>query len=268
MASMPPYAANLQQRGVTSALNRFAPPQGNLMAPGFSGLSSIAQYLRDLLSQRQGAVGPTTPTSAPVTPPAVAGAPGAFGGRVSPEMAERVGVSTKTSPEAPIKFSWGAGEPQAYTPGISDVLRMSGAPPTREGFMGQAPVAGGSMAGGYGASQPWANVANPGGFPSFWEDLQTQQAMREAQDPLWRERETAGIEAGGQVAAARGIGEAQLELGRRQREMVREDIQRQVEGKISQYQQMFGRPPSPEEIQRIVDDAQAEYSMGSPFAKS
>jgi len=257
MASMPPYAANLQQRGVTSALNRFAPPQGNLMAPSFSGLSSIAQYLRDLLAQRMQGGGPTPPpTPPPMRPP------------VQEDVPQRAGVSTKTSPEAPVKFSWGAGEPQAYTPGISDVLRMSGAPPTREGFMGQAPVAGGSMAGGYGASQPWENVANPGGFPSFWEDLQTQQAMREAQDPLWRERETAGIEAGGQVAAARGIGEAQLELGRRQREMVREDIQRQVEGKISQYQQMFGRPPSPEEIQRIVDDAQAEYSMGSPFAKS
>jgi len=180
------------------------------------------------------------------------------------------GPSTKITPGGTLSFAWGGGAPQDYQPGITDVLKMEGAPAARGGFMGVEPVARGMEAGGFGPSETdWSKVANPLAFEGYREKPIISEIERAAKDPLWREREIAGIEQGKEVAIAkeRATAEASLveEANRRQREDVNKMAQSWIEQENTK-RRTQGQPPlSLQEEQQFYMLAQSRVTGRSAF---
>jgi hypothetical protein len=185
-----------------------------------------------------------------------------------------VGPSTKTEPRAPLRFSWGANAPEDYQPGITDVLKMSGAPGlsatspgARTGFMGVKPVAGGGgfssgfsprptsgmtsdemideQAGGR-PEMDWSRVANPGAFEAFTERPALTEIEMASKDPLWRERATSGMELG----RAKSLKEYEAQLQNESSMALRQQVNDRIGQLIAQENQRraaAGQPPLSEE---------------------
>jgi hypothetical protein len=247
-----PYAAASIGPGAGGA---FVPSQAPVV-PGIEGLAATM---------------PTTPVGAAM-PPLQMGAPYPM-----PEQAGLPfpGPQTKTDPRAPLQFAWGGGTPEDYVPGVSKVLEMTGAPTGREGFMGAAPVAGGQAPGGFSPSQQnWEDVANPMGFEAFREAPMVREAIESAQNPLWRERQTSGIEQAAQEAIIGAGVEGQKELlgeEYRLQKQAREDLRGEMEvaylQKAKELQDTQPGVPLTEAQQQMLW-SQVETAFGiDPFGK-
>jgi len=244
----------------TGAGAGMAPPtrQSVGMAPGGAGMrppsGGVAGMGMGEPPDFATAFGPGAPLASPPSAYAM------FGG----EAPVIPGPSTKTEPEAPLSFAWGAGEPQPYQPGQTEVLKMRGAPAARGGFMGAAPVAGGTRAGGFGQSQTdWSKVANPMAFEAYTERPAMSAIEAASRDPLFRERGIAEAEMGRDIGVARATVGAQAEARQEAGERMRRETQALADewvGDENKRRAAQGQPPlSFEEQQNYYAMAQMRF---------
>lgn len=211
------------------------------------------------------APGPTRPSTPMPPAPGPAGPPTPMPSHGAPPPPPTLmpshGITTpqtKTEQRAPLQFSWGGNAPQDYQPGITDVLSMEGAPAGREGFMGQTPDDP-SRGGGFVASQPWENVANPQGFEGFHQAQGVQEALKGLEDPLWRERATADIEQARDLGVATGTLEKQAEILREEDARIRREIGERAEKVLAAREMEKGVPLTPEEQDDIYNSVALQY---------
>ena len=181
-----------------------------------------------------------------------------------PPAAVTADPQNKLEPRAPLQFAWMGNDPQDYRSGQTDILKMSGAPSAREGFMGQAPVAGGQKSGGFGPSQnDWSKVANPMGFEAFGERPMVDAINKTAEDPLWREKGEAEIEATRDVGIARGIAQFQETQQKRLRDEQADAYASMAVAQERAKRRQDGAPPlTPDEEAEVKDIARNTFLSG------
>lgn len=214
---------------------------------------------------------PATPAApVPAAPEGIGAAAAALSRRT---FAPVLAPSTKTDPGGSLKFAWGAGTPEDYRAGQTNILQMEGAPGRvagvspgmRTGFMGASPVSRG--AGGYAPSETdWSKVANPMAFDAFRERPLRSEIERAVSDPLWRERELKEMDVAGAERVARAEAEAQIQAAaaeaRRQREeidrLVQEEINRQNQARATSGQKAL----SPDEEEALRSRIGLRFGVG------
>jgi hypothetical protein len=172
-------------------------------------------------------------------------------------------AQTKTEPAGSLRFSW-RGTPETYTPGVSDVLEMRGAPEARGGFMGAPPVAGGTRSGGFAPSQTdWSKVANPAAFSQFREGPAVAETMRSIEDPLWRDRALSAIQQGREIGVGEALIQKQADVVREAQERMRQDADRMYQDEVEAQEEArraAGQPPlTDEEKDEIWDRVTSRY---------
>lgn len=241
---------------------------GGGIAPAYGSpfRSPIPSFMAGRVAPRPAPVAPAASAAAAAPSPGIADAASALGKRSFPAtMLPFEGPSTKTAPGGSLKFAWGAGTPEDYKAGQTDILKMEGAPAARSGFMGAEPVSRGS--GGFAPSETdWSKVANPMAFDAYREKPLRDEIERAAKDPLWRERELKELDVAGAERVARAEAEAQIQAQANEARRVREEIDRLTQEEINRQNQARAasgqKPLTPDDEERLRSQIGLRFGVG------